>query len=84
MKWKKLIKTCQRIAFNGSWSHRRNANQCLVDFINVEIGKVVDFDIESKIGRDKDPSEGSGRFKGINSSIIKSCCIGLQYRSEKS
>ena len=43
-----LLRQNSIIAFDGSWSHRRNADFCLVDFIDVSSGRVVDFEIISK------------------------------------
>jgi hypothetical protein len=36
------------IAMDGSWSQRRNAAHCVVDFINAHTGKIVDFEIIEK------------------------------------
>jgi hypothetical protein len=33
---------------SGSWSQRRNASHCVVDFIDVASGKIVDFEILEK------------------------------------
>lgn len=52
------------IAFDGSWSHRRNAMHCLVDFIKSK--KVVDFEVISKLDPD---------FNGSSNSIE---CFGLK------
>jgi hypothetical protein len=39
------------IAMDGSWSHRRNAMHCVVDFIDTAQQKIVDFEIlEKQIG----------------------------------
>lgn len=57
-KWRAKMKSNSSIAFDGSWSHRRNADHCLVDFIDVSSGKIVDFEIISKKGQGKDKFEG--------------------------
>jgi hypothetical protein len=36
------------IAMDGSWSQRRNASHCIVDFIDAHSGKIVDFEILEK------------------------------------
>jgi hypothetical protein len=36
------------IAVDGSWSQRRNARHCIIDFIDANSGKVVDFEILEK------------------------------------
>lgn len=36
------------IRYDGSWSSRRNASHCLVEFIN-EYGKIIDFEFMSRI-----------------------------------
>ena len=41
--WKSKMTPNSCIAFDGSWSHRRNAMHCLVDFIDTKSKKVVDF-----------------------------------------
>jgi hypothetical protein len=33
------------VAMDGSWSQRRNARHCILDFIDANSGKVVDFEI---------------------------------------
>lgn len=57
-KWRAKMKSNSSIAFDGSWSHRRNADHCLVDFIDISSGKIVDFEIISKKGQGKDKFEG--------------------------
>lgn len=42
------LKNGSTISFDGAWSHRRNANQCLVDIINPETRDVLDFEILEK------------------------------------
>jgi hypothetical protein len=36
------------LAFDGSWSHRRGANECVVVFVDVQLKKIVDFEIVRK------------------------------------
>lgn len=36
------------IGFDGSWSHRRNADHCLVDLIDTRTNKVVDFEVVTR------------------------------------
>jgi hypothetical protein len=36
------------ISMDGSWSQRRNAPHCVVDFIDAQTGKIVDFEIIEK------------------------------------
>ena len=38
--------------------HRRNADHCLVDFVDISSGKIVDFEIISKKGQGNDRFEG--------------------------
>jgi hypothetical protein len=39
------------IAMDGSWSQRRNAMHCVVDFVDTSTNKVLDFEIiEKQIG----------------------------------
>jgi hypothetical protein len=37
-----------RVGIDGSWSHRRNAAECIVDMYNCRSGKFVDFEAVSK------------------------------------
>lgn len=37
------------LTLDGSWSHRRNAKRCLVDFIDSNSRKIVDFEIVVKV-----------------------------------
>ena len=48
LKWRNKMAPDSCIAFDGSWSHRRNAQHCLVDFIDTSNDKVVDFEIITK------------------------------------
>lgn len=57
------------IAFDGSWSHRRNADHCLVDFIDTKSRKVVDFEIITKTGKSR------GTFEGASNAME---CAGLR------
>ena len=47
-KWKSEIKDGCILSLDGSWSHRRNAQRCLVDFIDSVSRKIVDFEIVVK------------------------------------
>jgi hypothetical protein len=43
--WREQMAPGTIIGTDGSWSQRRNAMHCLVDFIDVVQGKIVDFEI---------------------------------------
>lgn len=60
--WRSLLPAKSIIAFDGSWSHRRNADFCLVDFIDVATGRVVDFEIISK-------KYGENKFTGPSNAM---------------
>ena len=51
-KWKNRLAPNSCIAFDGSWSHHRNAMHCLVGFIDMNTHKVVDFEIVSQLNDD--------------------------------
>ena len=53
--WREAMKPGTIISLDGSWSHRRNAKRCLVDFVDASSKKVVDFEIVVK---------KSGRIEG--------------------
>jgi hypothetical protein len=49
--WQRKMRPGTIIAFDGSWSHRRNAKHCIVDFIDTAQSTVVGFTIvEKQIG----------------------------------
>lgn len=54
-KWRSKIPQDCCISFDSSWSHRRNATQCLVDIIDTRNNKVIDFEVLEK---------NCGKFKG--------------------
>ena len=65
-KWRRWMAPGSIITLDGSWSHRRNAKRCLVDFIDSANRKIVDFEIVVKqSGRNdgdyKGPSNGMER-----------------------
>lgn len=64
-KWRAKMKSNSSIAFDGSWSYRRNADHYLVDFIDISFGKIVDFEIISKKGQGKDKFEGPSNAKEV-------------------
>jgi hypothetical protein len=47
-KWQEQMIAGSILAFDGSWSHRRGAKECVVVFIHVRIKKIVDFEIVRK------------------------------------
>ena len=47
-KWRQEMKPGSILTLDGSWSHRRNAKRCLVDFIDSSSKKVVDFEVVVK------------------------------------
>lgn len=47
-KWRRWMAPGSIITLDGSWSHRRNAKRCLVDFIDSANRKIVDFEIVVK------------------------------------
>lgn len=48
-KWRAEMKAGAVLAFDGSWSHRRNAKECVVVFIDCALKKIVDFEIVQKV-----------------------------------
>lgn len=48
--WRESMLSGSIIALDGSWSHRRNAARCMVDFIDARTNKVVDFEVVLKSG----------------------------------
>ena len=56
-KWRASMAPGSIIALDGSWSHRRNAARCMVDFIDAERTKVVD----TNRGNGQSSSENAGR-----------------------
>ncbi|OHT16419.1 hypothetical protein TRFO_02672 [Tritrichomonas foetus] len=58
-KWKNDKSRSKYISFDGSWSHRRNANQCVVAIIDPVIRKILDFVILEKPNEQK-----PGNFDG--------------------
>ena len=66
MKWRQAMQQESILTLDGSWSHRRNAKRCLVDFIDSSTQKIVDFEIVvKKNGRNEGdytgPSNGMER-----------------------
>ena len=65
-KWRASMAPGSIIALDGSWSHRRNAARCMVDFIDAERKKVVDVEFVEKTccrvkGNYDGPSNGMER-----------------------
>jgi hypothetical protein len=61
--WRENLAPDSVMVMDGSWSQRRNASHCVVDFINVASGKIVDFAIlknptEFSNGNDFHSSDG--------------------------
>lgn len=56
------------IAFDGSWSHRQNADHCLVDFVDTESSKIVDFEVVIR-------KRAQGEFDGASNAME---CEGLR------
>ena len=48
--WRQSMTPGSIISLDGSWSHRRNAARCILDFIDAGRNKVVDFEIVEKTG----------------------------------
>ena len=63
--------TC--ISFDGSWSHRRNAMFCIVDFIDQTQKKIVDFSI--KVKNIKGISNYSGPSNMMESNALEELLI---------
>ena len=57
------------VGFDGSWSHRRNADHCLVDFIDTHTNKVVDFEVVTRT------RARGGEFSGASNAME---CEGLR------
>lgn len=47
-KYKEQMTTNSTIAMDGSWSHRRNANECVFEFVDLNQKKIVDFEFPTK------------------------------------
>lgn len=67
--WKNKLLPNSCIAFDGSWSHRRNAMHCLIDFIDTRTKKVVDFEVVSKMDSDFNGSSNSMECFGLRKMI---------------
>ena len=52
------------IAFNGSWSHRWNAGQCVVSLINAATNKILDIEI-----LEKNTNGVNGNYEGSSTGI---------------
>ena len=59
LQWQQKLPKGATISFDGAWSHRRNAKQCVVTFYNKEINKIVDFQIV-----EKDAAGVKGNYNG--------------------
>lgn len=79
------------ISMDGSWSHRRNAKRCRVDFVHANSGKVVDFEIVVKQsdrieGEYDEPSKGMER-EAVNRMIPRwkheTCLIGYCHDNDR-
>jgi hypothetical protein len=46
--WRENLMPGSVIAIDGSWSQHRNTSHCVVDFIDVASGKILDFEILDK------------------------------------
>jgi hypothetical protein len=62
------------ISFDGSWSHRRRAKECVVLIIDCSLKKVVDFRIlqKSKFGR---PGNYSGSSNGMEVAALRKLIV---------
>lgn len=74
--------------FEGSWSHRCNANHFLLDFIDIRSGKVVDCQILSKLGNKNERYEGPSNCMEIEALKLmilrwKDDCRVTQYVHDK-
>lgn len=62
-KYRSLMTPGSTITMDGSWVHRRNSNQCVIDFIDSTQKKIVDFDFSMmslhKLKGDYDGSSNS-------------------------
>lgn len=47
-KYKALMKPHSCISMDGSWAHRRNASNCVLDFFDQSQKKIVDFEFSTK------------------------------------
>ncbi|EAY05754.1 hypothetical protein TVAG_476240 [Trichomonas vaginalis G3] len=46
--WKSRMRKCSGLLFDGSWSQRRNAMFCYVQFVEEKLKKIVDWEVISK------------------------------------
>lgn len=64
--WRSQMAPNTIIAIDGSWSHRRNAPKCLVDFIDTNNKKVVWYEIlEKGTGKSKGNFEGASNMMEV-------------------
>lgn len=64
-RWRRVMRCGSCLAFDGSWSHRRNADHCLVDFVDIRTGKIVAFEIVSKKDKGNNHFEGPSNVKEV-------------------
>ena len=58
------LKNGSTIALDGSWSHRRNAGQCVVSLINAATNKILDIEI-----LEKNTTGVNGNYEGSSTSM---------------
>lgn len=63
-KERSLLKNGSTIALDGSWSHRRNAGQCVISFINATTNKILDIEI-----LEKNTTGVNGNYEGSSTSM---------------
>ena len=56
------------IAFDGSWSHRRNASHCVVEIVDPKTRKILDFEIVFKA-----TGKSKGNFDGPSNQMEVEC-----------
>lgn len=60
------------LSMDGSWSHRRNSNECVLDFIDLMQKKIVDFEFTTKDNHSLD-----GDYDGASNGMEIECLIKM-------
>lgn len=59
-KWKSTITPNSACSFDGSWLHRRNSTQCVVEIVDVRTNKIVGFSFQEKNKQTNTEIAGNG------------------------
>jgi hypothetical protein len=69
-KWRNEMTPGSILSFDGSWSHRRGAKECVVVLIDTRIKKIVDFEILQK-SKGKMPGNYTGSSNGMEVEALR-------------